>query len=240
MKSLQIYLLFLMIACVPHFATAQETTAPINTDRPDQSDGVYTLGQGYLQLEDGLTIADQTVMNNLMIRYGLTNSTEVRLLVDAGKQGAARGLAPLTLSIKQAIIKQDGWIPSITAVGYLSYGKLASADFQSSQWPYALLLAFENELSDRFAISYNIGTSDKFKNLDFTFNLGYAVSDNISTFIEYFATYSQFSPNHNIDAGVLYLISPKLQVDLAFGAAIAGQNDNFFSTVGIAYRFNQV
>ncbi len=61
---------------------AQEIT--INTDRPHQSDGVTTVPIGKFQIEEGVTLAKKTAINNLMVRYGITHSTEIRLLLDAG------------------------------------------------------------------------------------------------------------------------------------------------------------
>ena len=78
----------------------------INTDRPDQSDGIYTIPKNTFQLENGITITKQTVINNLMLRYGLTPSTEIRLLLNAGKEFKNKGLLPISLSFKQRIIEQ--------------------------------------------------------------------------------------------------------------------------------------
>lgn len=79
-------------------------TETINTDRPDQSDGVYTVPKHILQLENGFTIANKVFLNNFMLRYGLTNTTEIRLLLDAGKEVMASGLKQVTISAKQRLI----------------------------------------------------------------------------------------------------------------------------------------
>jgi len=115
---------------------AQETT--INTDRPDQSDGVSTVAIGKFQIEEGITLAKNTAVNNLMIRYGITHSTEIRLLLDAGKEFENYGLQPITLSVKQRIIEQHKFTPAISFVGYLSYGQIATKDFQNNDWNYQL------------------------------------------------------------------------------------------------------
>lgn len=210
----------------------------INTDRPDQSDGVSTVPIHKFQMEEGVTLSRQTALNNLMVRYGITNSTEIRLLSDAGKEYENKGLQPVTLSLKQKIIRQKNIIPAISFVGYLSYGQFASKDFRNKEWPFQLKLAFENELSDNLSLGYNVGTSNQFKNLDLTLNLGYAPTAKISTFVEYFSFLSKISDEHNLDAGILYLITPLFQADIAVGHSIFASDSRFFTTFGIAYLFN--
>lgn len=209
----------------------------INTDRPDQSDGVYTIPKNTFQLENGITIAKQTVINNLMLRYGLTPSTEIRLLLDVGKEFENKGLLPISLSFKQRIIEQKEIIPAMTLVGYVAFEQLASKDFKGNKLPFEIKMAFENEINEKFSIGYNLGTSNQFKNLNLSVALGYNINDKISTFIEYFSTLSKNGNEHNIDAGILYIINPKLQIDIAYAQPIYGLENKPFGTIGIAYSF---
>lgn len=209
----------------------------INTDRPDQSDGVYTIPKNIFQLENGITIAKQTVINNLMLRYGLTPSTEIRLLLDVGKEFENKGLLPISLSFKQRIIEQKEIIPAMTLVGYVAFEQLASKDFKGNKLPFEIKMAFENEINDKFSIGYNLGTSNQFKNLNLSAALGYNITDKISTFVEYFSTLSKNGNEDNIDTGIMYVINPKLQIDIAYAQPIYGLENKPFGTIGIAYSF---
>lgn len=226
--------LFLLLCFTVTRLAAQDEN--INTDRPDQSDGVYTLTKKYFQVEEGITLGKNLFTNNLMFRYGLTTSTEIRLLSDAGKIDDQNGFLPFAISVKQKIIKQKKWIPAITAVGYMSYGKIASKDFLTNKISYELKLAFENEVNENFTVSYNAGFTDDFKTFNYTFNLGYSPIEKISLFAEYFASVNS-SVQHNADAGVLVLLHPKLQVDIACGHSIADSDNRFYTTFGISYKF---
>lgn len=174
-----------------------------------------------------------------MLRYGITHTTEIRLLFDAGKEFENYGLQPLTLSIKQRIIEQHKFIPAISFVGYLSYGQIATKDFQNKEWAYQVKLAFENNLTDRLSLGYNVGVSNKFENLDLSAGLGYTITNKISFFMEYFSTISKSADEHNADLGVMYLITPRFQVDLACGHSIFAKAPRFFITFGTSYLFNQ-
>ena len=232
-EAVLIFFLFFLsnINCI-----AQETT--INTDRPDQSDGVSVVPVGKFQIEEGITLAKETTLSDLALRYGITRSTEVRLIFEVGKELIKEGLKPVTLGMKQKIIEQYGIFPSITFVGYLSYDQLATKDFQDDEWSFQTKLAFENELSDRFSLGYNVGTANKFENLDLSLNLGCAATPKVTAFIEYFSTIDRINSEHNVDMGVLYLITPLFQADVALGHSIFANDDRFFTSFGLSYLFN--
>lgn len=207
----------------------------INTDRPDQSDGVNTISKNKFQIENGITVSKETVLNNFMLRFGVGNSTELRLLADIGKENAIKGLKPLTLSIKQKLIEQNKLIPAISLVGYASVNKLASKSFQEDGVSTLIKIAFENELSEKFSLGYNLGFLDDFDDLSLSSGLAYTPNESVSTFVEYFSTLDEFDQEHNIDAGILIILIPSLQIDFALGHALFTDEDRFFTTFGISY-----
>lgn len=225
-----------MVLCLVAEAAVAQVVESVNTDRPDQSDGIYTLPKHVFQIENGVTVADATVLNNLMVRYGVTPTTEVRVSVDAGKSGGSNGLLPVTASIKQRIVAERAAIPAITFVGYIGSERLATGSFRGDKTPVELKLAFENTLSERMSMAYNVGTSDWFRDLILTYGLGYSITDNLSSFAEYFALFGHGSYAHNVDVGLLYTASPDFQLDIAGGRAIFDQEPRKFLTVGLSVR----
>lgn len=210
---------------------------PINTDRPDQTEGVYTLSKKHFQIENGVKLSKGSTLNNLLLRYGLFNGTEVRALIDYGKVDELNGFLPVMLSIKQRIIPQNKSIPAVSIIGSVGSEKIASKDFSGNRVPVDLLVAFENELSDNSTLGYNVGTT--FNNdFKYSFSFEYCPIDTLALFLEYFSQLERNSnPSHNIDAGVLYLITERIQVDCALGTGILGTKDAEFVTFGISYRF---
>ncbi len=234
-KIQKIIVTLLFIFGASNYCSSQDIT--INTDRPDQSDGVSTVPKWKFQIEEGITLAENTAINNIMLRLGITNSTEIRLLLDAGKELNSFGIKPIAISVKQRMIKQMELIPAISFVGYLSYSQIATKDFQSEKWPFELKLAFENEITDKVSLGYNIGTSNEFENLNLTAGVGYAITNELSSFAEYFSTFRKLDNEHNIDIGIMYLITPLTKVDLTFGHAIFAKEDRFFASFGISCLF---
>lgn len=240
-------ILFFLLLFPATQAFAQDSE-PISTDRPDQSDGVYTLPKNAFQLETGLLYgkeSDDYFFHNTMLRYGLFNKTEVRLEIDYGRQFGITGLLPTSISIKQALIEQNGLLPAISAIGSVALPFLSSSEFRPDKVPLGLTLAFENELSDHFSLAYNLGGfgdgySDELNWL-VTANLGYSPIEKVSFFLEYFATYADgIPPDHNADMGVLWLLKNNLQLDIAAGTSLFrnSSGNNRFVTIGFSYRFD--
>jgi hypothetical protein len=227
----------LLLLFFTHSISAQ-TESPINTDRPDQSDGTYILTKKSFQIEEGILYAKDIILNNFMLRYGVTKSTEVRLLVDAGEVDLETGLLPIGLSVKQRLCNQRNALPAITLIGYVRPGKLASKEFKTDETPYSVLLAFQNDLSDQISVGYNLGTTTFNNDLNATVSIGYSFFEKLSFFTEYFAHFeSELQPSHNVDLGILYLVNNRFQLDIAAGTALINPENTQFATAGFSYRF---
>lgn len=231
----RIAVLGLVLGCAGGAWAQQEES--INTDRPDKSDGTYTMPQGDFQLENEFLHSEGLSTYNAMLRYGLTKTTELRFLAEGDLEDQRLGLKPVKLSIKQKLWEQKGALPAATIVGYATFGKFASKEYQEEKIPLEARLAFQNELSDSFSISYNVGLSNKWRDKDVTIGVQYSPAHRITTFVEYFATYSDEAPQHNLDAGFLYAITPRLQFDMAAGKSLFSDELPFYGTVGLSYWF---
>jgi len=222
-----------------------QTTELINTDRPDQSDGTHTMTKNTFQLESGCIVGKNIhsyFLQNNMLRYGITASTEIRLLFDYGRVGSEIGIIAPGISVKQFLLTQKRWFPEITAVGYIRLPYLATDNFKTDRPAATFLLAFQNTISDRISIGYNLGTTfdgdNAYKTWIITTSIGYSPAKKISFFAEYFSSFENvLRPSHNIDAGVLWLVKNNFQIDMAIGTTLAQNVTNTFLTTGISYRF---
>lgn len=242
MRKFIIGILLLLNFCSVSYS---QTTEPINTDRPDQSDGTYTLTKKTFQLETGLIYGksgENYLTHSSMLRYGVTKTTEIRLLLDYGKTGTESGIPAPGLSVKQHLFSQKKWMPEITAVGYIRFPFLATHNFKTANPAATILLAFQNNVTDKFSIGYNLGTTfdgdNAYQNWILTTSLGYTAFNKCSFFAEYFSSFAKvLKPANNIDAGILWLLNNHLQIDLAIGSTIFQEDKKQFITSGISYRF---
>lgn len=224
-----IYILFAFILYSMGYAQGGDY---INTDRPDQSEGVYTLAQKMFQIENGVTFSEGSFANDLMLRYGLFQTTEIRLSSDFEKNKRERfQISNIGFSFKQRVVNQKDILPAITLVGYLNY------ENPIKRWSTDFYVAFENELSDKFLICYNVGTSNFLTEMNVTMQFGYSITNQIYTFLEYYATFSNQLPLHNFDGGILYCITPDFQVDACVGYAVFRKDNDWFTAMGFSYRF---
>lgn len=220
-------------------STMQGQAYTINTDRPGYGDGASTLPHQYFQLENGISFSKSGWVNDLMLRYGLVENTELRLIFDIGKVNNKQGLQPLTVSVKQKLLEQNGALPSIALVAYASYGKWASKSFASNEWNYALNLAFEHQLNDRFFIGYNIGSLNQFKTLDIDFSIGQNINEKLYYFIEYYGSFNRTRALHKVDLCLAWLLHPYLQFDISGGRSIFDEDTQAFGAVGVSYVINK-
>jgi hypothetical protein len=230
-------LLFLPLLLVAFTVHAQKSS-PIVTDRPDQSDGAYVLPKRLLQLENGILFNREGVLNNFMVRYGWSENSEIRFAMDFGKFNSDFTILPSQFSVKHKILNQTGAIPTITLIGYLNVGQLASSNVDMRQTKGSLLLAFQYEINDKMGFEWNFG-SQSFKNdLRFTFLYSCSIFENVTTFIEYFADYSTSTkPFHNVDLGILYTATNDFNLDIGIGRTLYSSSKSLFFTVGASHRF---
>ena len=147
-----------------HYLYAQDDA--IFTDRPGQTDAVYTMGKGYFQVESGFFYGrDEGAGNkitasttpNLMIKYGVIDRIEVKLFFDllqlkedtiAGTETKNSGLAPIRLATKVFLIEGDGWMPAASLTGILSLPNTGENAFQHNDLNPSIRLQMENSISD--------------------------------------------------------------------------------------------
>ncbi|RQP14917.1 MAG: hypothetical protein EAS48_00495 [Chryseobacterium sp.] len=129
-KSAGRYRITAFAILVGGFISAQTDT--IHSDRPDRTHGTGTLKKKSFQIENGVTFGSEDLMNNFMLRHGLTDNTEIRLLIDAGKEEGVKGIMPITLGLKQRIAEENGPLPAVAFVGSLMIQPLATKDFRDT------------------------------------------------------------------------------------------------------------
>jgi hypothetical protein len=231
--TLKTFYSFLFLFALKSFCQNNEY---INSDRPDQSEATYILTKNALQLENGAFVQNRIWMNNLMVRFGLSKKTEIRFVADI--ETAIFTNSVIGLSFKHKLFEQKNIIPEVTIVGY--YRNLIKNKIEfHNQENYALILAFQNTLSDKFTIGYNFGSTALGQSYITTFFTNFMLSKKISLYAEYFSfVYKNNSPSYNFDVVVFYVLNPSLQLDLAYGQTIDKIPNNYLS-FGVSYKIDR-
>ena len=208
----------------------------IATDRPsaltENSSSLYKNG---IQIESGLLIqldsgeTQPISAPNLLLRYGLTEKTELRLMNDVLFDEGSVELGGWTIGTKIQLYKSDKMnfsvLPSIQIPS--DYDEIG---FILDQ-PINAKLIGSYVISNANSVGYTIGYTINNNEIGYSLFLGHNLSDKISTFIELYG----FNDQINIDAGLAYLVQDKLQFDAYFGTGL--NNKMVFASVGLSYLY---
>ncbi len=246
----KIFLVFyLIVQSLSLFAQEQDRLNELTVDRPGIAEAPFTVAPRTFQLETGFDYYKRTSGEILFLpvtlfRAGLSNNTELRIsakhILDKTAAQKLNGFSPLTIGIKTHIIEQRGWVPETDILVDLII-PISSTDLQPEKMGHDVLLLFQNDLSPKIAINYNIGLIwDGFSNENqFTgsFCFNYLPTDKTGLFIEYFDFLRRKgSKEHGIDGGFTFLLWPLVQADFSAGVSWVDGNLNHFVSSGISFR----
>ena len=208
----------------------------IATDRPSAlTENATSLYKNGIQLESGLLIeldsgeTQSISAPNLLLRYGLTEKTELRLMNDVLINEGNIILGVWTIGTKIQLYESDKMnlsVLSSTALPNLN-GEMGSLLEQ----PINAKVIGNYAVSETNSVGYTIGYTINQNEIGYSLFLSHNFSDKISSFIELYG----FNDQLNIDAGFAYLIQNKLQFDAYFGTGL--NNKMAFASVGLSYLY---
>ena len=208
----------------------------IATDRPSAlTENATSLYKNGIQLESGLLIeldsgeTQSISAPNLLLRYGLTEKTELRLMNDVLINEGNIILGVWTIGTKIQLYESDKMnlsVLSSTALPNVN-GEMGSLLEQ----PINAKVIGNYVVSNANSVGYTVGYTINQNEIGYSLFLSHNFSDNISSFIELYG----FNDQLNIDAGFAYLVQDKLQFDVYFGSGI--NNKMTFASVGLSYLY---
>ena len=260
MKKLILFCFFLILL-LPVTTSAQNDSIPdIITDRPTQAESPYIVPKGSFQIESGIVytsrndktdIQDQWSIASTMLRYGIFNHFEVRVISsyestnvhvkETQKDSTYSGMGPLTAGFKITVIEEKGIRPEIAIAASITFRHLGSKNY-SPTFSYPIgKLALSHTLSKRFSLGYNIGFAYGGENADGFFiyaaYLGFKITKRLWSFAEVYGDFDNGNyPNHKLDAGLTYLLLHNLQIDISGGSGLSQEVDKYFLNAGISWR----
>jgi hypothetical protein len=243
--------LFLVLAILINFATYAQDK--IESERPSETISPQVLGRSAFQAEVGYTehhiqTGDRVwEQPNALLRYGLLDKLELRLNLVSEKQSLhsegifRKGLRPVELGAKASIFetKDKKFCSSVKAQVGIPF--LASSYHETDKAYHRVRLLIENQISDKFRISYNAGSDwdsqQQEQNWVYTFSPELELTDKIESFIEVYGHAREHSsPEHILDAGIGYYSSPAAKLDLSAGVGLTPNSPDYFLSFGISIQ----
>ena len=248
--SIATFLLFVIST-----AQAQEAIGSIATDRPDQTESSSLVPKGYFQWETGFLYehASSTEQNysynTSLLKYGLFESFELRLIVEYNRSRTAlvgaefdnQGLAPIAIGSKIAITQENGWIPEIALLSHLTLPNTGLKAFQTNFLAPDFRFLISKTLTESLSLGLNLGASwdgtSANATREYTLALANGFTERLGGFIEIYGFATEGSrPDHRLDGGFTYLIQNNMQLDVSAGLGLTEISPEYFLSAGFSLR----
>lgn len=248
--------LFLLLLCAFGYMTAMaQEEVEFTADRPGVSTGPSVVGQGVIQLEQGIQYdgdggAGTFTFSNTLLRYGLFDAMELRLGGDAflyrpetQLKGYKAAFSGLSLGTKIKCFEGKGAIPAVSVLADFAIPYTASEGFNTDHLAPSLYLLFENPVNDWFSIGYNVGAEwdgtlpepTAFAALCF----GFSPTDRLGCFVESYNYFHSLGNIYAMDFGFNWMVSRKVQLDLAANMDLRNPAQCWSISCGVAWQINK-
>ena len=248
--------------------TPREALRDLSTDRPDKTESPYTVDAGHVQVEldfanysrdrDGQARAETIGVLPFNLKLGLTNSTDLQLLVEpyvrqevtdraTGVRDTISGFGDVTLRLKHNLWGNDG---GRTALALMPFVKLPtnSNGIGNDAVEFGLIIPLAIEVTDRVGIglmteidmleeSDGSGLAASFIN---SATASFALTKRLGMYTELFTERSTERGARWIvtgDVGLTYGLTDDLQLDGGVNLGITDAADDLQLFVGISRRF---
>ncbi len=249
--------LIVSIFLILPFCCFGQFSESIVSDRPGQSMSPMTVGKKAVQFQVGysheslnladpiLGLSEYTDNNaNAKIRWGLLERTEISGQITGGESAESNmrgdyvqsGVQLIGVGVRQNIIAPGK--------GGVRLGAELESRWQRSgdELMYSdLLLTISGglELGDRFSATANSGFGIETKELFFTANLGFSVSEKIGVFAEYYPVLGNYQDDSGksfglkrsyVQGGGYFVADPSFILDFMAGYMVPGDQFNFWNS----------
>jgi len=244
-------IMFIFVTLIAVNARSQYSKT-IETDRPGEGKSAFVQGFKSFQAEFGFQRskegADQYLflLPEFTLRYGINNWLEARIQSSVATEQFEKeketGLEPLRLGVKALLTNGTKIIPHVSILAQVGIPLLATKEFQPPYVAPEIRLLFQNEITDNLKITYNMGAAwdgyETHPEYIFSISPEYLIAEKLQLFAELYGFLKkQESAKTNFDAGVGYLVSDDVKIDVNAGWGLSSQATDHFYAVGLSLRF---
>jgi hypothetical protein len=177
---------------------------------------------------------------NELVTYRYESQTEARTIQTIS------GMEDLQIGFKYQITSDTASV----VVGVIAHGIVPTGSVGLTANDYGLLSRFtlSYDLDDKRNLSTNLGYNNfnldlrdagllkrSDGNFTYTFVYGQSLSDRLGVYLEAFGDWVELQDwEHNLDAGLTYLLNDRLQLDYSFGWGLTTPMN--YHSIGISFR----
>jgi Putative MetA-pathway of phenol degradation len=242
-------ILFFVFICSNIFY-AQEA-APIEADRPDQTETPAIVPKGMFQAETGFVFQKNNLdsktksLPTTLWKYGVNENFELRLIteyvLEEENNSKSSGLTPVYVGFKVKLLDEKGIVPKTSFIAHMSLPNVASKQYKTEFYAPEFRFVMQHNLTEKVSLSYNLGAEwDGFSaepTFIYTLTSGFSVTEKLGAYIEFFG----FAPqndiaNHSFDGGFTFLINHNFMLDLSSGVGITNNAPERYFALGFSFR----
>jgi hypothetical protein len=254
MKKMKFCLLAMALFFGP-FLYGQDSTDNIESDRPDETESPAIVKKGYFQGEIGFTYVNTVGRNytlllpESLLRYGLSKRVELRLALNYRKDYIhlipdpveLQGVEPVEAGVKIGLLEEKKARPQTSLIAHIGFSEIASAVYKPKEPIASIIFAMEHTLSRKTSLGYNLGLKWEGESSSpvfaYTFAPGFNLTDRFYLFVESYGFIGKENfHDHNVDAGLAYLLTKDMQIDFGMGKGLSKESSDHFFTVGFSFR----
>jgi hypothetical protein len=236
---------------------------PLAPDRPDFTEASSTVGKGVTQAELGYTYyydgasaphGSSHVYPELLLRQGvIADWLEMRVgqtLVTLDEPGtSSTGFADMYLGVKVGIVPQFGVLPELSIVPQMtvpsgSHDLRADHVLPGINFLYSWSVFSDSYLGASTQINQREGadSDDLFTSFAQALVVGTRWNETWGSYLEWFALFADSAVGgedaHYTNAGMTYLISNDIQLDIRFGSRLQDRfREEIFAGAGFSVRY---
>jgi hypothetical protein len=242
---------------------AQSDEEGFIADRPGVTTGIEVLPKGRVQWETGMVYERSKfegpttttwVLNSSLLRYGISESAEVRLQGDylyTNCEGThIYSFSNIAIGTKAKLF--EGWktIPTVSLLANIlvsgdfipSFGGEEEDSYLPKEWGGQMGLLFQNELASWCSLGYEADLiwSDSARPTFFWgASLTFQLNNRLSLMAEEYNDSGPDGHENWMELGAAYMLTPRLQLDLSTDICLHHTMRYFNLQVGIAWQINR-
>jgi len=235
---------------------------PINPDRPDFTDGPLLVTPGHLQIESGYTYTrtgsqKESSLGEVLLRYAFDDRWEARLGLNSydwidpgmGERRVSGFEDPLVeVKIRLNDAEAEHRPHGVPAMGLLlnTTVPVGARALTADAWQPTATFALHWDLPAKWSLESNLGYTyaadgnQRFDQLFASASAGFTINEKWGGFLEGYVFSKESadgSATHYADAGLSYLLSNDLALDVRVGVGLDKPHPNWFVGVGASVRF---
>lgn len=238
-------------------AQEQEKFEPLSIDRPDVSNLPTTVLPGQFQFELGPEFAKgplskEFYIPNVVMRTGINKKSELRvsfnqLLLDSLRTGLGDNVLFVSIGGKYRFVEEDGARPAIAIQPEFSlpFGDGANLHHDYPNYnlaDYSIVMLFNNTLHKQVFINYNAGIFwSKAGRVDWLFSASasFMHTHRLGYYLEAYTLLEEKKEYPlSFNGGLMFLVSPRIQVDAYIGNRGVDSERFVFGGFGVGFRID--